>query len=225
MTRLNMKKHTLLMVLVGLFFGSSNAQSEASTLLGKGNLKSWGIVVTPQVQYAEILGNRNAFVGTKAGFVFNDKWIFGAAGGQTVLEIPRFNPDLGIYEELEITQAGIFMEYRLFPNSLVHLSFPLNMGILQTESDSYYSPSPWGPYEVSEEYTNFYLEPGINVELNVSRFIRLQLGASYRFNDAMIAPINSNLKINHHPMFNAGITFGVDDLPKTAKWLKNAIKR
>lgn len=212
------------MALVGLFFGSSNAQSEMATLLGNGKLKSWGIVVTPQVQYAEILGNRNAFVSTKAGIIFNDKWIIGASGGQTILETPRFNPDLGMLEELEMTQAGIFMEYRLFPNSLVHLSIPLNMGVLQTESDSY-NAGPWGLYDEGEEYTNFYLEPGINIELNVSRFIRLQIGASYRFNDAMIAPTNSNLKINHHPMFNAGITFGIDDLPKTAKWLRKAIKR
>ena len=127
-------------------------------------------------------------------------------------------------ENLEFTQGGLYLEYRLFPHKLVHVSIPISVGVLQTESEQD-NFSPWGNYEDDREYTNFYLEPGLNIELNVSKFIKFQVGASYRFNDAMIAPksFNSNLKINHHPMFNAGITLGIDNLPKAAKQLKQAL--
>jgi len=204
--------------------GSAQAQTETRTLFGNGKVKTWGVLVNSQVQYAEILGEAVFFSNVKGGFVFNEKWVVGVNVGQSLNEIPRYNDLTMMTENLEFTQGGMYLEYRLFPHKLVHLSIPLNVGLLRTESEQD-NFSPWGNYEDDREYTNFYLEPGLNIELNISKFIKLQLGASYRFNDAMIASqnLNSNLKINHHPMFNAGITLGIDDLPKVAKQLKQAL--
>ena len=203
-------------------FGSAQAQTETQTLLGNGKVKSWGILVNPQVQFAEVLGESAYFAHVKAGFVFNQKWVVGAHIGQSLNQIPRFN-DLNLRtEDLEFTQGGIFIEYRLFPHKLVHVSIPINGGVLQTESEQ----ENWGWYGTYKDvriYTNFYFEPGLNIEVNVAHFVKFQIGASYRFNDAMIAPNNSGLKINHHPMFNAGIVIGIEDLPKTAKQVKQAI--
>lgn len=203
-------------------FGSAQAQKETQTLLGNGKVKTWGILVNPQVQYAEVLGQSVFFSNVKAGVVFNEKWVVGVNVGQSLNEVPRYNDLTMMTENLEFTQGGMYLEYRLFPHKLVHVSIPINVGLLQTESerDNF---SPWGNYEDDREYTNFYLEPGLNIELNVSKFVKFQVGASYRFNDAMIAPKNSDLKINHHPMFNAGITLGIDDLPKVAKQVKQAL--
>jgi hypothetical protein len=217
-----MKKHALLMALLGMAFGSAQAQTETQTLLGNGKIKSWGILVNPQVQYAEVLGESAFFTQVKAGFVFNHKWVVGAHMGQSLMEIPRFNDLTLRTEDLEFTQAGIFVEYRLFPHKLVHVSLPVSGGILQTESDSD-NWGPWGFDEEDQEYTNFYFEPGLNIEVNVAQFVKFQIGASYRFNDAINYPKNGNLKINHHPMFNAGIVIGIEDLPKTAKQVKQAI--
>ena len=205
-------------------FGSAQAQTETQTLFGNGKVKTWGILVNPQVQYAEVLGESVFFSNVKAGFVFNEKWVVGVNVGQSLNEIPRYNDLIMMTENLEFTQGGLYLEYRLFPHKLVHVSIPINVGVLQTESEQD-NFSPWGTDVEDSEYTNFYLEPGLNIELNVSKFIKLQAGASYRFNDAMIAPqnFNSNLKINHHPMFNAGITLGIDDLPKIAKQMKQEL--
>lgn len=205
-------------------FGSAQAQTETQTLFGNGRVKTWGVLVNSQVQYAEILGESVFFSNVKGGFVFNEKWVVGVNIGQSLNEIPRYNDLTMMTENLEFTQGGLYLEYRLFPHKLVHVSIPVNVGVLQTESEQD-NFSPWGSYEDSREYTNFYLEPGLNIELNVAKFIKFQVGASYRFNDAMIAPqnFNSNLKINHHPMFNAGITLGIDDLPKVAKQFKQVL--
>lgn len=212
------------MALIGMTLGSAQAQTETRTLFGNGKVKTWGVLVNSQVQYAEILGEAVFFSNVKGGFVFNEKWVVGVNVGQSLNEIPRYNDLTMMTENLEFTQGGMYLEYRLFPHKLVHLSIPLNVGLLRTESEQD-NFSPWGNYEDDREYTNFYLEPGLNIELNVSKFIKFQLGASYRFNDAMIASqnLNSNLKINHHPMFNAGITLGIDDLPKVTKQLKQAL--
>lgn len=219
-----MRKYTLLLALVGMTFGSVQAQTETQTLFGNGKVKTWGILLNSQVQYAEVLGESVFFSNVKGGFVFNEKWVVGVNVGQSLHEIPRYNDLTMTTENLEFTQGGLYLEYRLFPHKLVHVSIPISVGVLQTESEQD-NFSPWGNYEDDREYTNFYLEPGLNIELNVSKFIKFQVGASYRFNDAMIAPqsFNSNLKINHHPMFNAGITLGIDNLPKAAKQLKQAL--
>jgi hypothetical protein len=219
-----MRKYTLLLALVGMTFGSVQAQTETQTLFGNGKVKTWGILLNSQVQYAEVLGESVFFSNVKGGFVFNEKWLVGVNVGQSLHEIPRYNDLTMMTENLEFTQGGLHLEYRLFPHKLVHVSIPISVGVLQTESEQD-NFSPWGNYEDDREYTNFYLEPGLNIELNVSKFIKFQVGASYRFNDAMIAPqsFNSNLKINHHPMFNAGITLGIDNLPKAAKQLKQAL--
>lgn len=219
-----MRKQNLLMALVGLVFGSAQAQTETQSLLGNGRVQSWGIVVNPQVQYAEVLGASTFFANLKAGVVFNHKWVWGLHAGQSLMKIPRYNDLTMMTENLEFTQGGMYVEYRLFPHKLVHVSIPINVGVLQTESENEFN-GPWGVEEMEREYTNFYLEPGLNIELNVSKFVKFQVGASYRFNDAMIAPKNSDLKINHHPMFNAGVTIGLEDLPKIAKQVKQAIKK
>ena len=219
-----MRKYTLLLALVGMTFGSVQAQTETQTLFGNGKVKTWGILLNSQVQYAEVLGESVFFSNVKGGFVFNEKWVVGVNVGQSLHEIQRYNDLTMMTENLEFTQGGMYLEYRLFPHKLVHVSIPISVGVLQTESEQD-NFSPWGNYEDDREYTNFYLEPGLNIELNVSKFIKFQVGASYRFNDAMIAPqsFNSNLKINHHPMFNAGITLGIDNLPKAAKQLKQVL--
>ena len=210
------------MALIGMVIGSAQAQAETRTLIGDGKLKSWGILVNPQVQYVEVLGEPAFFTQVKTGFIFNQNWVVGVNLGQSFNDIPRLNDFTMMTDYLEFNQGGMYLEYRLFPHKLVHVSIPINGGILQTESEQ----ENWGCFGTYKDvriYTNFYFESGLNIELNVAKFMKFQIGASYRFNDAMIAPKNSGFKINHHPMFNAGITIGLEDLPKAAKQVKQAI--
>ena len=128
-----MRKYTLLLALVGITFGSVQAQTETQTLFGNGKVKTWGILLNSQVQYAEVLGKSVFFSNVKGGFVFNEKWVVGVNVGQSLHEIPRYNDLTMMTENLEFTQGGLYLEYRLFPHKLVHVSIPISVGVLQTE--------------------------------------------------------------------------------------------
>lgn len=215
-----MKKNVLILTLLLGICSISYAQQESRTLMNKVN--KWGLLLNSNVQYAEVLGEHTVFSSLKAGVVFNNSWIFGLHGGASLMEIPRRMDPINNAEFLEFSQGGLYVEYRIMPHRLVHLSIPINVGVLHSESE-FHQYGPWGPYGEDNEYVNFYLEPGINLEVNISQYLKFQIGGSYRFNDAMFAPSNSDLKIPHLPMLNAGITIGIDDIPSTYKKVKKQI--
>jgi hypothetical protein len=213
---------------MAMAFVSAQAQTENPTLIDHGKVKSWGILVNPQIQYAEVLGQPAFFSNVKAGIIFNQKWVVGLHGGQSLTEVPQYYMISKVTKYFNISQRGLYLEYRLFPHKLVNVSIPINGGILKSET-MFENWGCFGPYDHVVTYTNFYLEPGLNIDLNVAKFVKFQIGASYRFNDAMISPVlispmNRGFKINHHPMFNAGIIFAIEDMPNTAKQIRRAIK-
>lgn len=217
-----MKKLTLIFTLVFTGISSIQAQNEPKTLMN--HVKSWGVVASPQLQYANFFGGQTLFASAKAGFILNNRWILGVHGGSSLIDVPSPNALVGPNAQLDFKQGGIYLEYRLAPSKLVHLTFPINFGVLHTEKDND-GYGPWGPYDNDIDYTNVYFEPGVNAEINVSRFIALHVGASYRWNDAMITPTYSDLKIPHHLLINAGLTIGINDVPKTYRNIKAALKK
>jgi len=74
------------------------------------------------------------------------------------------------------------------PKKLFHLTFPLLIGAggskikTKTLFDSNVTdPEDWTQYENVESTGFFVLEPGVNIELNMTKIFRLDLGVSYRF--------------------------------------------
>ncbi|MFT4738265.1 MAG: hypothetical protein ACJAZM_001939 [Cyclobacteriaceae bacterium] len=78
--------------------------------------------------------------------------------------------------------GGMFLELILFSNQVVHLTFPASAG------------AGWMGYNIDWENSNFngssrtvdedifwYVEPGANIEMNISRNFRLDFGVSKRF--------------------------------------------
>lgn len=86
----------------------------------------------------------------------------------------------------------------LFPRHTVHISFPMTFGV------------GWlGEYEVTKNKNNFtgeelyylYLQPGLELEFNMSHKIRMSFGASYteRFNIEGLSTMNPNIsKLSLH---------------------------
>ena len=85
--------------------------------------------------------------------------------------------------------GGLLLEYTLFSQSRVHVSFPLIIGggyitdVQQIKSDSTSSSSHhhWSHYNFSHGEGFFVLEPGVKLELNVIKNLRVGLGVSYRY--------------------------------------------
>jgi hypothetical protein len=80
--------------------------------------------------------------------------------------------------------GGILIEPILFPKFPVHISFPILLGgggIARSVFYNYYYPYEYTTVYVENAEAFMIAEPGIEVEFNVARWMRLGLGASYRF--------------------------------------------
>ena len=82
--------------------------------------------------------------------------------------------------------GGFLLEPIIWSNKLVHFTFPVSMGagwlgyVKDWENDW---ESDWH-YDQGDLYDHdvfWYIEPGINIELNVARFFRIGAGISKRF--------------------------------------------
>ena len=173
-----------------------HAQTEPKTLINGNNLKSWGLFVSPQLQSTQILGEQTLLAQMRVGLILNHKWIIGASVGHSVFNTAPVIANVPLTQEgMSFQHAGGFLSYSLFHDKAVHLNFPIDFGVVETEVENQYF-SPWGGGQDDFEYVNFFLEPGMNVEVNLNSYIKLYGGASYRFNDATIFPQNPGWKLN-----------------------------
>ena len=116
--------------------------------------------------------------------------------------------------DLGMGYGGIFIEYVLNPKKAFHLTFPLFIGAggaqvgVKTPLDLNVStPQDYTTYDYVESSGFFVLEPGINIELNMSKFFRLDIGASYRFiSGTQLQRLSSNDLSDFS--FNLGLKFG-----------------
>jgi hypothetical protein len=88
---------------------------------------------------------------------------------------------------LEIGYGGINVEPILFSKKLIHVSFPVLLGAGGVAETNYRlidtAIAPEDQWDFSPNRSDFFLvaEPGINAEINVTRFMRVTGGVSYRF--------------------------------------------
>jgi hypothetical protein len=158
--------------------GRSGKSDEIKTLMGKNN--SMGGYGALSFKYSQIDG-RDAFV-------------FGARGGALMghmvalgLEINgffndrHFNAITNTNTNLAGGYGGFFFEPVVMPKFPVHISFPVligggGVGVMSNQDDT------WNHNYKSQASEAFMvIQPGVEVELNVTRFFRFCFGACYRY--------------------------------------------
>jgi hypothetical protein len=88
--------------------------------------------------------------------------------------------------------GGLLLKYTMFPRSRVHVAFPLMIGSgymyysnqTNHHHDSAYSYNSFHDWHHNSSISHnqfFVIEPGIRVECNVVRSLRIGLGISYRY--------------------------------------------
>lgn len=76
---------------------------------------------------------------------------------------------------MDYWSAGGFVEYTAWSNKLAHITLPIYFGAGEVEMDNEIEEIELG------ESTFFQVEPAALLELNISKYIRLNAGAGYRF--------------------------------------------
>ena len=155
--------------------------------LFEGKIKSFGFSAAPSFQFGSM--------GPQAGFALalhlNNKWEIGAAFSSTL----RKDRDAQITNPaLDQKFSALSIAYTAKANSLIHLSFPLLVGAITSHNTdmSLAIPDPNTQYgghrDGMRDGDRFWkgpkslgIQPGVQLELNVLKQVRLFGAANYRF--------------------------------------------
>ncbi len=159
---------------------------EMNTLLKAPKLGSLGVYLVPEYQYGNMAGQFTSMGGVSLMVLFNQKLGVGfTAYGNSGNYVPK---DLNLPEGLGLRShfSGARIEYTLNPNKKIHFSFPMLIGRGQASIDSlskghrYGYGSSYHNQPHSDEISYLVIQPGVNLEFNVFRFMKVFGGASYR---------------------------------------------
>jgi hypothetical protein len=178
---------------------ASTGTNEIHTIFHQGNGKCkipFGYFIELDGGYSHF-GHKSVFLpGISAGIILNHHFTIG-------LTADFFNSSEGSHGQhsendststrhhgssLNGGYGGLLLEYTLFPQSKIHVSFPLIIGggmVRHSQrarpGDSTFSQNEWSHNNFSHGEHFFVIEPGVKLELNVVKKLRVGLGISYRY--------------------------------------------
>ena len=133
--------------------------------------------------YTNIDGKNALQTSVRGAWVIDHNIALGFAGYGFVNNLEKTNDPNDYY--LGGGYGGFYFEPIILPNSPIHVSFPILIGggAISTIPNNYLDNSfdPFYNYDVF-----FVFEPGVELELNMVKFFRLGLGASYRFTNGVL---------------------------------------
>lgn len=178
-----MKKIILLSIAIAACLVVSSQETkkdyEIKTLLGK-NISHGGYLGI-SMGYS-LIDNENAFTaGGRLGWVINHRLVLGFAGRGFVNDVYYSDDASNHGKVLSGGYGGLLIEPVVGSRLPVHLSFPIIIGAGGlTYNETYYEGAePWDSYTTDEDGF-VVVEPGVEVELNMLKFFRIAIGASYR---------------------------------------------
>ena len=121
--------------------------------------------------------------GLRGGWIINRTLGIGIEG-HGIIPTAKFD-DIEAGQEVNILggYGGMFLELIFFSNEVVHVTFPVSggagwLGYQRTNEDNT-MPQPLDDEVDSDVF--WYIEPGADLEFNISRNFRLAMGVSKRF--------------------------------------------
>lgn len=177
----------LSIVSILLLSASSSYCQEIKTLFKKEGTHSHGGYGAISSKFTRINGDFAHLAEIYGGWYINHKFTLGLSGASVTndLRVPeQYRAVPGEDLSYQYTQFGLFTEYVLASNNVVHLTGQLTSGAgfttqyqrLDSHDDDHYH------YEEDIHDTNWFtiIEPGVNVEFNVLKWMRFCTGVSYR---------------------------------------------
>ncbi|PKP53695.1 MAG: hypothetical protein CVT92_02940 [Bacteroidetes bacterium HGW-Bacteroidetes-1] len=176
-----------LLLLTHVAWGQERSQNEYQTVFGNKKNISHGGYGALTIGTSSIGGSQAVFTGIKGGWLIDHRLTIGIAGTGFVNNIHIDLEPGSVNSGLSGGYGGLLIEPILAPFSPVHLSFPVIIGAGGIAYiDRYYwengNYDPW----VMDADAFFVVEPGVEVELNIVRFLRLAVGVSYRYTSEIL---------------------------------------
>lgn len=194
---------------------ATSGNDDMKTLFGGKEKTTIGWFVGPAGGYTRFDDNDVALAGIHAGMVINHNFSFGLMGygvaNSNYLTFSNIVDSTDV--RLEGGYGGFLFEYTLFPKSVVHVTFPLMIG---GGTMSYISTTEYPEWDEDEwDYgcekidhdPFFFVEPGVKAEINILKFMRFGIGASYRYTPDLDMLNTSSSFINNFTA-SASLKFG-----------------
>ena len=154
------------------------AQSEPQTLFNNGaSADKFGFMVAPMFEAGQVDGSTATLWGARAGVVYADKISVGGFYKASANDITATSETLGGLH-YDIQAAGAFLEYTLFAEKAFHLTIPVQIGGAEIDVDNETGTDPFG------EQNFLLIEPGVMLEVNLHKYVRLNIGGTYRFTNS-----------------------------------------
>ncbi|MBV6639099.1 MAG: hypothetical protein KI791_00205 [Cyclobacteriaceae bacterium] len=173
------------------YYHGSKRKSDIKTLAGSMNHSGgFGAV---SFRYSDFRDESMVMAGFRGGWIVNRTLGIGFEG-HGVIPTSRYE-DIDDNRDVVLVggYGGMFLELIFFSNQVIHVTFPVSAGagwLGYTEhwendfTNPPYSPDDslfYGRNQLIDDDTFWYIEPGANIELNVSRNFRMCFGVSKRF--------------------------------------------
>jgi hypothetical protein len=177
----------LFLVSGALLLGTILNAQEIRTLIGNNGIRSNGGYGALTNKITRIGGQYTNMSGIYAGWYINHRFTLGVSGSAVTndLRVPDvYSAVAGERMSYEYGQCGLLTEYVLASHRVIHLGFQLFSGAgFTTQYQRYH----WQDFEDNVKDDGGYdthwfvvAEPGVNVEVNVFKWMRLCSGISYR---------------------------------------------
>ena len=182
------KQFTLLALASGLLTGYNSHAQENQTIFKNTGIQRSGGYAAISNKFTTINGSYANMPGIYGGWFVNRKWMigFGAAATTNYIPVPveasNFPAQKMTYQ---YGQAGLMTEYVIASTKLVHVDFNLLTGTGFTLQYDRNDLDDWDfdhRDRDNDQQPNFFflMEPGVQVEFNLFKWMRFSPGVSYR---------------------------------------------
>ena len=158
---------------------------KVKSLLGKGNdLNGFGAM---DLKIGDFMNERSLLVGAYGGFIINRRYLFGLAGYGLVtnVEFEGEIPNQGTQKPLNLHggYGGVLVGFTVAPRELIHLSVPIlfGAGAFEVSDNDFFVNNPADSEFTVESSVFFVVEPGLELEFNITKYFRIGAGATYRY--------------------------------------------
>ncbi|MBN2612727.1 MAG: hypothetical protein JXB00_14315 [Bacteroidales bacterium] len=169
------------------------------TLLGSSNaLGGYGGL---SILYSEINGKDGFCFGARGAAIMGHSFALGFGGSGFVTDI-FYDDALATDVSIAGGYGGLFFEPIILPKFPVHVTIPVLVGVGGVAYSSV--NDTWEEdWFVEDSEAFFVVEPGVELELNVTKFFRFSFGAYYRY--------TSNIQLQNSPKdMLHGFSYGVN---------------
>ena len=169
---------TIFIVLIFLITASVLLSQEKTLLTGEVEHGGYG---APVVKFTQINNQFGLFVGGRGGWIINHSIALGIGGYGLVNNVNQDDTILDYVPRLMMGYGGFEFEFIINSDELIHFTFHalIGSGAINYWDEDYFSKVHWDRWETADVF--FVAEPAFNVDMNITSFFRVGIGASYRY--------------------------------------------